>query len=175
MNIRTIYYFTYSLLKKYNIKFYIIRSLFKFVIEMSTYFKEDPNEGISNNLLDKAHNYYQAINDKVQFFKKERWIVVAVLAIFYFLRLIITGGIEFYFIGFHFIRLFCINLLPRNSSTKCVYWIHFPFRRSRRGRRISFANKVNIKLIIGIQKSFDLSKEKLRNFNFGMLYFGHFS
>jgi hypothetical protein len=61
---------------------------------MSTYFKEDPNEGGSDNFMDKAYNYYQAINDKVQFYKKERWIVVAVLAIIYFIRLIMTGGIE---------------------------------------------------------------------------------
>jgi hypothetical protein len=61
---------------------------------MSTYFKEDPNESGTDNLIDKISNYYQAVNDKVQFFKKERWIVVAVLAIFYFIRLIISGGIK---------------------------------------------------------------------------------
>jgi hypothetical protein len=59
---------------------------------MSTYFKEDPNEGNSENLVDKAYNYCQAINDKVQFYKKERWVVVGLITVFYFIRILITGG-----------------------------------------------------------------------------------
>ncbi len=61
---------------------------------MSTYFKEDLlNESRENeNIVNKAYNYMQALNDKVQFFKKERWIVVAVLVIFFLIRIFLTGG-----------------------------------------------------------------------------------
>ena len=60
---------------------------------MSTYFKEDQlNENESENIFSKTYNYVQALNDKVQYFKRERWAVVAILVVFYLLRLVCTGG-----------------------------------------------------------------------------------
>lgn len=61
---------------------------------MSTYFKNDLDERSSSSEggFQKIMLYFQAINDKVQFFKRERWIAVGVLAFFYFIRLIMTGG-----------------------------------------------------------------------------------
>ena len=62
---------------------------------MSTYFKEDfsAEHRENENLFTKASNYIQALNDKLQFFKKERWIAVGFIIFFYIIRLIMTGGI----------------------------------------------------------------------------------
>jgi hypothetical protein len=65
---------------------------------MSNYFKDDllnENQKENENIITKAYNYVQTINDKVQFFKKERWIVVGLLVFFYLIRLFITGGMIF--------------------------------------------------------------------------------
>jgi|LauGreDrversion4_2_1035121.scaffolds.fasta_scaffold1762818_1 hypothetical protein len=62
---------------------------------MSNYFKDDllnENQKGNENIITRVYNYLQAFNDKVQFFKKERWIVVGLLVVFYLIRLIITGG-----------------------------------------------------------------------------------
>ena len=61
---------------------------------MSTYFKNDKandNED-SNNILNKSLIYFNVLNDRVQFFKKERWIVVGILVLIYLIRIILTGG-----------------------------------------------------------------------------------
>ncbi len=61
---------------------------------MSSYFKNDSandNED-SNNILNKSFIYLNVLNDRVQFYKKERWIVVAILVLIYLIRIIMTGG-----------------------------------------------------------------------------------
>jgi hypothetical protein len=62
---------------------------------MSNYFKDDllnENQKENENIITKAYNYIQTINDKVQFLKKERWIIVGLLVVFYLIRLFMTGG-----------------------------------------------------------------------------------
>jgi hypothetical protein len=61
---------------------------------MSTYFKDDLNEDNNNSTssLNKFYKYFQATNDKIQYFKYERWTVVVILSFFYLIRLILTGG-----------------------------------------------------------------------------------
>ena len=61
---------------------------------MSSYFKNDSandNED-SNNILNKSLIYLNVLNDRVQFYKKERWVVVAILVLIYLIRVIMTGG-----------------------------------------------------------------------------------
>lgn len=66
---------------------------------MSTYFKQEElnNQQNSNsapdNLFMKVSKYYSAINDKLQFFKTQRWMFIGVMALFYFIRIIMTNGI----------------------------------------------------------------------------------
>ena len=61
---------------------------------MSTYFKDElnDNEKGSGGIIGKLSLYYQAFSDKLQFFKTSRWIAVAVLGVFYAIRLFMTKG-----------------------------------------------------------------------------------
>jgi hypothetical protein len=61
---------------------------------MSTYFK-DENSGENsndNNIFSKISTYSQAFNDKIQFYKTQRWGVVGFLGFIFLIRLIYTGG-----------------------------------------------------------------------------------
>lgn len=63
---------------------------------MSTYFKNDSQDDDSNNFgskLQKLYIYMQTFNDKIQFYKNERWIAAGVMTLFFLIRLIWTGGI----------------------------------------------------------------------------------
>jgi len=90
---------------------------------MSTYFKDEASEtdSTSQGLFGKLSLYYQAISDKLQFYKRERWVVVGVVGVFYIIRIFITKG-KF---SDSFIRISCSNLLSRNTSLKRFYRIHF--------------------------------------------------
>jgi hypothetical protein len=64
---------------------------------MSTYFKDESDNPTSssddkNSIFYKISVYYQALMDKIQYYKKERWIAVAVLGFFYLLRIAWTKG-----------------------------------------------------------------------------------
>ena len=61
---------------------------------MSTYFKDDStdNEHGSGGFLGKLSLYYQAFSDKLQYFKKPRWIAVAALTMLYAIRIFMTKG-----------------------------------------------------------------------------------
>lgn len=61
---------------------------------MSTYFKDEHSNDKLNddNIFNKISTYSQAINDKIQFYKNQRWGVVGFLAFIYLIRLVMTGG-----------------------------------------------------------------------------------
>ncbi len=91
---------------------------------MSTYFKDESDHSgtsrTNGGSLRQINVYYQAICDKLQYYKHERWISVAVLGVFYLFRLFWTRGKN----TCHN-RLPCIDLLSRNSFTKCFHWLYF--------------------------------------------------
>jgi hypothetical protein len=82
---------------------------------MSTYFKNDHlNENEESAVINKFFIYLNVINDKVQFYKQERWIVVAILVLFYFIRLLVTGGYHAvtYCLGIHILNAFIGFISP---------------------------------------------------------------
>ena len=89
---------------------------------MSSYFnEEEKNSNNSNNVslsnksfFEKIKFYYNSINDKIIFYKAERWGVVAVLAIFYFIRMFRKKGYYAltYCIGIHFLNSFIGFISP---------------------------------------------------------------
>jgi hypothetical protein len=95
---------------------------------MSTYFKNDSDGESTSSIsgLNKILKYFEVINDKLQFYKYERWVAVGVLLIFYIIRLLLTGGnLDLN------LRIPCCDLLFRNSSIKCIYRIYLSVRRPR--------------------------------------------
>lgn len=87
---------------------------------MSHYFQNDPNFAFSSNENSLTNNYgkimiyLRALNDKIQFFKLERWVIVGVLVLFYFIRLIMTGGYHAvtYCLGIHLLNAFIGFISP---------------------------------------------------------------
>lgn len=86
---------------------------------MSTYFtNETSSESEKGNWL--TENYQkvsvriQFINDKLLYYRKERWIAVAVLTLIYFLRLVYTGGYHAltYCLGIHILNSFLGFISP---------------------------------------------------------------
>jgi len=66
---------------------------------MSTYFKDEQTNGLDNEsegFFGKMGLYYQAFSDKLQYFKKQRWIAVGILTVFYLIRLFVTKGTPLY-------------------------------------------------------------------------------
>ena len=60
---------------------------------MSTYFKEEQNNIETNDsIFFKLWRQYQSFNDKIQFYRTERWSIIAVLALFFFLRIYFIQG-----------------------------------------------------------------------------------
>jgi hypothetical protein len=77
---------------------------------MSTYFKEGENippSQESGSALQSFNKYYQIINDRIQFYKRERWTVIALLALLYLIRCLITKG--------YFALTYCIGIHLLNS------------------------------------------------------------
>jgi hypothetical protein len=97
---------------------------------MSMYFKDDELSaragGGDNSFLTKVNLYYNAISDKVQFYKHERWIGIGILGLFFVLRIFMTGGIIYKLIY----RLSCSYILSLYSFTEFIHRIYFPSRRS---------------------------------------------
>lgn len=81
---------------------------------MSTYFdpSENPNKPIKEvadkNFISKTLAYYQAFNDKIQFYYKERWIIAILLALVYLFRTLI------YLQGYYAVT-YCIGIHVLNS------------------------------------------------------------
>lgn len=66
---------------------------------MSNYFKENDinsfnygSDSSGKNIFHKFQLYYNAINDKLQYYKSERWISIAVLVLLYLIRILYTQG-----------------------------------------------------------------------------------
>jgi hypothetical protein len=93
---------------------------------MSSYFNEEnPNTTAnSRNPLYILHNCFQIINDKIHFYKYQRWAVVACLALCFLIRLIITKGKQIINI-----RLSRSCIYTWNTFTKLVYRFHITSRR----------------------------------------------
>lgn len=88
---------------------------------MASYFTEGETKLGSQNekkgvkgLINKMRLIIQAINDKIQFYTKRRWITICFLCSIYFLRLIITRGYQAltYCIGIHFLNSFIGFISP---------------------------------------------------------------
>ena len=90
---------------------------------MSSYFNEEEkqnSETINNELIanksffQKIGFYYNSIKDKIIVYKAERWGVVAILAIIYFIRMFRTKGYYAltYCIGIHFLNSFIGFISP---------------------------------------------------------------
>ena len=60
---------------------------------MSTYFKESELDDNSSSYITRVWRYYQSINDKIQFYRKQRWALIFVLMLIFLLRLYLTNGI----------------------------------------------------------------------------------
>ena len=90
---------------------------------MSSYFNEEEQKNINeinNNSFDKKSFfqkigiYYNSIRDKIIVYRAHRWILVAFLAIFYFIRVLKTKGYYAltYCIGIHFLNSFIGFISP---------------------------------------------------------------
>lgn len=85
---------------------------------MSTYFKPWENENLTEaadqNIFQKFSAYYNQINDKLLYYKNERWITVGVLALLYTIRILISGGFYAltYCIGIHVLNSFLGFISP---------------------------------------------------------------
>ena len=85
---------------------------------MSNYFKEGEQSSFTQKQeltkLQRLINYYNAIRDKIIIYAPERWGIIAILALFYFIRLVFTGGYFAltYCIGIHFLNSFIGFISP---------------------------------------------------------------
>jgi len=85
---------------------------------MSNYFSPDENKNLTNasdmSIFQKIVLYYNQANDRVLYYKQERWIAVAILVFLYFLRLAFTGGYYAltYCIGIHILNSFLGFISP---------------------------------------------------------------
>lgn len=63
---------------------------------MSKFFSPEEDSQIYNasdmNPFRKAIVYFQFVNDKIQFYKNERWIIAGLIAFLYLFRVIYIGG-----------------------------------------------------------------------------------
>ena len=63
---------------------------------MSNYFKEGEQASFTQkqetSKLQRLISYYNAFRDKIIIYAHERWGIIAILALFYFIRLVFTGG-----------------------------------------------------------------------------------
>ena len=89
---------------------------------MSSYFSEEENKNINNNndniseksFFEKIKIYLNSINDKIIIYRAERWGVVAILAVIYFIRIFRKKGYYAltYCIGIHFLNSFIGFISP---------------------------------------------------------------
>ena len=90
---------------------------------MSSYFNEEErknfndakNDSFANkNIFEKMEIYYNQIKDKIIIYKAERWGIVALLAVLYFIRMFWTKGYYAltYCIGIHFLNSFIGFISP---------------------------------------------------------------
>jgi hypothetical protein len=94
---------------------------------MSTYFKEEQEKIETNDsIFFRIWRYYQSMNDKIQFYRTERWSLIGFLALIFFLRIYFTQGKNI-----DNTRLLCSYLLSRDSHFKLIHWFYFTPTRSR--------------------------------------------
>ena len=112
------------------------------------YFSENEKSSSSSsfntekkNLIEKINYYLELIKDKTIIYKFHRWIFVLILLLIYLIRVIKTKG--------YYALTYCIGIHFLNSF-------------------IGFISHFYLKEIM---KNLNLFKEKLKNINFGMLYF----
>ena len=89
---------------------------------MSSYFSEEENKNINNkndnisekSFFEKIKIYLNSINDKIIIYRTERWGVVAILAVIYFIRIFRKKGYYAltYCIGIHFLNSFIGFISP---------------------------------------------------------------
>ena len=87
---------------------------------MSSYFSEEENKNIDNNNIseksfcEKIKIYFNSLNDKIIIYRGQRWGVVAILAVIYFIRVFRTKGYYAltYSIGIHFLNSFIGFISP---------------------------------------------------------------
>ena len=89
---------------------------------MSSYFSEEEIKNINNNndniseksFFEKIKIYLNSINDKIIIYRAERWGVVAILAVIYFIRIFRKKGYYAltYCIGIHFLNSFIGFISP---------------------------------------------------------------
>ena len=89
---------------------------------MSSYFSEEENKNINNNneniseksFFEKIKIYLNSLNDKIIIYRAERWGVVAILAVIYFIRIFRKKGYYAltYCIGIHFLNSFIGFISP---------------------------------------------------------------
>ena len=88
---------------------------------MSTYFKDDQDNNSNtekqNGIFTRLANFIQALSDKLQFYKKERWVVIGFLVFIYIIRLYLTGGYQAltYCIGIHLLNSFIGFISPMDD------------------------------------------------------------
>ena len=87
---------------------------------MSTYFEKEKNENPKNsslNFFTKINIYINAIKDKIIIYVAERWGIIAILLLFYFIRIFICKGYYAltYCIGIHFLNSFISFISPLND------------------------------------------------------------
>lgn len=87
---------------------------------MSSYFNKDPTQTSNeeadshNSQFSKLGLYIQQANDKVLFYKKERWIAASCLVILYLVRIFSIGGYYAltYILGIHSLNSFLGFISP---------------------------------------------------------------
>jgi hypothetical protein len=93
---------------------------------MSSYFSENQNSQDSNSspssqiippsqsICNKIYIYFNAIQDKILIYKTQRWILILILSIIYFIRMMVTNGYYAltYCLGIHFLNSFIGFISP---------------------------------------------------------------
>ncbi len=87
---------------------------------MSTYFENEKNQYTkisSFNICTKLKIYINAIKDKIIIYVAERWGIIAILLLFYFIRIFLCKGYYAltYCIGIHFLNSFIAFISPLND------------------------------------------------------------
>ena len=87
---------------------------------MSTYFEKEKNQNTINsslNIFTKIKIYLNAIQDKIIIYVAERWGIIAILLLFYLIRIFLCKGYYAltYCIGIHFLNSFIAFISPLND------------------------------------------------------------
>ncbi len=82
---------------------------------MSTYFKEEQDRIETNDsIFFRIWRNYQSLNDKIQFYRTERWSLIGFLALIFFLRIYFTQGKNINNKGYYAVT-YCLGIHIFNS------------------------------------------------------------